>query len=406
VAIVGGGLAGLWTAYYLLDADPGLRVVVLDRAVAGTGPSARGPGWCSPGALLAAPARGCDPATAQAWHAALRDSVIEVGGVVAVEDIACDFTFDGALAVATSPAQLARAQGIRRLATDPAGTVDAVEELAEDPVRALLGGSALGAFVDPYSARVHPGRLARGLVSVLSGLGVTFVDGTAAVRLSPRAVVTDHGTVRARHVVRTTGAATPGLVTARSVLVASAPVPDAAWARTGLDTVQAVTDLGHAPVRLVRTADRRLVVSRMSRGGSTDPSAREIAHLREVLARWLPGIAAAQELTHAWTRTTATGPDGRPLVGWDEHTGMAHAVGLGDDDVAGANLAGRILADLITGEGSDGAGLAGVGHEPFDAGPRRAGARARVRVALAGTADLEERLTGRPSVVARTLLGA
>jgi threonine dehydrogenase-like Zn-dependent dehydrogenase len=30
VAIIGAGYAGLWTAYYLADADPALRVAVLD----------------------------------------------------------------------------------------------------------------------------------------------------------------------------------------------------------------------------------------------------------------------------------------------------------------------------------------------------------------------------------------
>ena len=30
VCIVGGGLTGLWTAYYLAKAEPGLRIVVLE----------------------------------------------------------------------------------------------------------------------------------------------------------------------------------------------------------------------------------------------------------------------------------------------------------------------------------------------------------------------------------------
>ncbi|MEO7123749.1 MAG: FAD-dependent oxidoreductase, partial [Lacisediminihabitans sp.] len=33
VAIVGGGLTGLWTAYYLLKRDPGLRVGVLEKSI-------------------------------------------------------------------------------------------------------------------------------------------------------------------------------------------------------------------------------------------------------------------------------------------------------------------------------------------------------------------------------------
>ena len=41
VAIVGAGFTGLWTAYYLAEADPGLRIVVLEAEVAGYGASGR-----------------------------------------------------------------------------------------------------------------------------------------------------------------------------------------------------------------------------------------------------------------------------------------------------------------------------------------------------------------------------
>jgi glycine/D-amino acid oxidase-like deaminating enzyme len=47
VAIVGGGFTGLWTAYYLAEADPSLRVAVVEAEVAGFGASGRNGGWCS-----------------------------------------------------------------------------------------------------------------------------------------------------------------------------------------------------------------------------------------------------------------------------------------------------------------------------------------------------------------------
>ena len=47
VAVVGAGYTGLWAAYYLKRADPSLRVVVLEREVAGFGASGRNGGWCS-----------------------------------------------------------------------------------------------------------------------------------------------------------------------------------------------------------------------------------------------------------------------------------------------------------------------------------------------------------------------
>ena len=47
VAIIGAGLTGLWTAWYLLERDPSLRVVLLEREIAGFGASGRNGGWCS-----------------------------------------------------------------------------------------------------------------------------------------------------------------------------------------------------------------------------------------------------------------------------------------------------------------------------------------------------------------------
>src|SRR5690242_3050814 len=47
VCIVGGGLTGLWTAYYLARADPGLRITVLEAEFAGYGASGRNGGWLS-----------------------------------------------------------------------------------------------------------------------------------------------------------------------------------------------------------------------------------------------------------------------------------------------------------------------------------------------------------------------
>ena len=47
VAIVGAGYTGLWTAYYLKKADPALRIMILEREVAGYGASGRNGGWVS-----------------------------------------------------------------------------------------------------------------------------------------------------------------------------------------------------------------------------------------------------------------------------------------------------------------------------------------------------------------------
>ena len=47
IAIIGGGLTGLWTAYYLTEIDPTLTIAVLEKEIAGFGASGRNGGWCS-----------------------------------------------------------------------------------------------------------------------------------------------------------------------------------------------------------------------------------------------------------------------------------------------------------------------------------------------------------------------
>jgi len=48
VAILGAGLTGLWTAFYLARRDPSLRIVILERETAGFGASGRNGAWCAP----------------------------------------------------------------------------------------------------------------------------------------------------------------------------------------------------------------------------------------------------------------------------------------------------------------------------------------------------------------------
>jgi len=44
---VGGGFTGLWTAYFLTEADPNLGIVVLEQDICGGGPSGRNGGFAS-----------------------------------------------------------------------------------------------------------------------------------------------------------------------------------------------------------------------------------------------------------------------------------------------------------------------------------------------------------------------
>ena len=116
VAIVGAGFTGLWTAYYLAEADPSLRIAVLEAETAGFGASGRNGGWCSalfPTSLSSLATLG-DRASALAQHAAMRDTVDEVGRVLAAEGIDAHWAKGGTITLVRSPAQLTRARRGRR----------------------------------------------------------------------------------------------------------------------------------------------------------------------------------------------------------------------------------------------------------------------------------------------------
>src|SRR6202046_5818424 len=87
VAIVGAGFTGLWTAYYLSRAEPGLKIAVCEREIAGFGASGRNGGWCSAlfPASLGKLERMAGRDAAIAMQRAMQETVDEVGRVGAGE---------------------------------------------------------------------------------------------------------------------------------------------------------------------------------------------------------------------------------------------------------------------------------------------------------------------------------
>jgi glycine/D-amino acid oxidase-like deaminating enzyme len=128
--------------------------------------------------------------------------------------------------------------------------------------------------------------------------------------------------------------------------------------------------------------------SGISRSKELQPKYHEM--IRKSLVALLPVLADA-EITHRWGGVLAVPRNWTPSVRFDRSTGLAVAGGYVGEGVAAANLAGRTLADLITGTESERVDLPWVGApwpkwepEPF----RFAGVRGGR--ALLGLADALE----------------
>jgi glycine/D-amino acid oxidase-like deaminating enzyme len=418
VAIVGAGLTGLWTAYYLARHDPGLRIVVCEREIAGFGASGRNGGWCSAlfPASLAKLARMAGQDAAVAMQRAMHDTVDEVGRVAAAEGIDCHWAKGGTVMLARSPAQLERAKAEIAEARDFRFGAEDLRLLSAAEARAMAGATeVLGGAFTPHCAAIHPARLVRGLLESVRRAGVAVYERTPVLSIQPGRVVTSTGTVQARHVVRATEGYTAGLPGYRraiapvySLMIATQPLPTSAWDQIGLAGRQTFGDLRHLIIYGQRTADGRLAFGGRGApyhlGSSVRPGYDQVpavfAALRQTLAELFP-VLGEVPVTHHWGGPIGIARDWCASVGLDPDTGVGWAGGYVGDGLSTTNLAGRTLADLITGTDSALTRLPWVGHKSPDWEPeplRWLGLNGGLQVM--SLADRQEEKTGRPSKAA------
>jgi glycine/D-amino acid oxidase-like deaminating enzyme len=343
-------------------------------------------------------------------------TVDEVGSVAAAEGIDCHWAKGGTVMLARAPAQLERAQAEVSEVRQFGFTDDDMRLLSASEAESMAGASGvLGGTYTPHCAAIHPARLARGLLDVVRRAGVQVYERTPVLELLPGRLVTASGTVRARHVVRATEGYTPGLpgyeravAPVYSLMIATEPLPEAAWESIGLGGRPTFGDLRHLIIYGQRTADGRLAFGGRGApyhfGSSVQPSYDQVpgvfAALRRTLCELFPAVRDAR-ITHHWGGPIGVPRDWCASVGLDRWTGIGWAGGYVGDGVSTTNLAGRTLADLITGADSEITRLPWVGHRSPDWEPeplRWLGLNAGLQAM--SLADREESRSGRPSRVA------
>ena len=412
VAIVGAGFTGLWTAWHLLRNDPTLRVVVIEREIAGWGASGRNGGWCS--ALFAASwsrvaaEHGRDAALA--LRRALERTVTDVATWCKEYDVDADVALGGTLTLARGAAQVARVRA--HVADDNAhGGCDTVWLDAAETARRIVVTGVHGAAYTPHCAAIQPAKLVRGLARAVERSGGVIHEQTRATALEPGVVRTSHGDVRADVVVQATEGYTSDLAgrgrmlaPVWSLIIATEPLPSEVWSRIGWSARETVSDGRHLIIYAQRTADDRIVFggrgapyrfgSRTSGERGHDRTYRRLA---EELRLLYPAAADAQ-ITHRWGGVLGVSRDWMPSVGIDRAHGLAWGGGYVGDGVGCSALAGRTLADLVLGADTELTRLAWVGHEwrRWEPEPLRWAGVHGVN-ALMASADRVEARTGRQS---------
>lgn len=377
VAIIGGGYTGLWTAYYLKRADPGLRIAVLEQRFCGFGASGRNGGWVTNsitgGREQFVATHGRD--AAERFQRAMNDTVAEVARVAETEGIDCDLVMSGELNVARSPAQLARLRRFFDAERQWRSTDVEWQDAAATAERLRISRAAAGVW-HPHCARVQPAKLAAGLADAVARLGVDLYEGTRVLEYSPGVVRTDRGTVRAERIIRATEGFTAGIaghhrewLPMNSSMIATQPLPAEVWAEIGWEGRELLGDFAHVYMYAQRTADDRIAFggrgvpyrwnSTTDIDGHTQPVTAQT--LRRLLVSFFPAAKDAR-IDHLWSGTLGVPRDWTATCSFDAATGIGYAGGYVGTGVATTNLAGRTLRDLVLGESTELTTLPWVNH--------------------------------------------
>jgi gamma-glutamylputrescine oxidase len=358
VAIVGGGITGVSTAWHLAERFPDRRVVLLEARGLGNGASGRNGGQVLNGINGVEPG---DPEAARTIHAATSAGIRIVEQLAARSTVDCGFQRSGCLEVYTTPRSAADAEA--RVQTWQGWGLP-VQWLPRERV-ALHG--AHGAVLDPEAGRVNCAALLRGLRPRLQERGVAVHEDTPVLRVDDGATLTlttPEARLRAGAVVLATHAYTPllgffkhGILPLHSHVVATGPLSPARWAGLGGEHDGFADDLDRIAYGC-RTPDDRMLFGGGSNaaysysfGGSpvfTGDGAANFRAIERRLRGYFPGLADAP-ITHRWTGPLALTFDRVCSMGvTGPHRNIYYSVGYSGHGLALGALAGRVLRDLYS----------------------------------------------------------
>ncbi|MFQ6160645.1 NAD(P)/FAD-dependent oxidoreductase [Sinorhizobium meliloti] len=354
--IIGGGLAGLTTALQLARA--GQSVIVLEAESVGFGASGRNGGFVSPGF-----ATGSDNIARMAGTEAARQiHRLSIEGVEFVRET-----------IETLKIEEARPQpGITSvLRYDEGGSLKAhademrrvygyeLDYLSTDEVRSVLKSNRyFHALRDRKAFHMHPLNYLRGLAREIERLGGRIYEGSAAtgsvLDSAEKTVSTSGGSVRARHVVFTTGGYTGPLngrlkrsfLPIATYVMLSEEAPE--LIRTAIATTDAIGDNRRAGdyYRVVEGGKRLLWGGRITTRAAS-PAALACELRREMVGTYPQLKDLKTEL--AWSGLMSYARHLMPQIG-EMQAGVWHCTAFGGHGLNTTAIGGKLVAEGILGQ--------------------------------------------------------
>jgi glycine/D-amino acid oxidase-like deaminating enzyme len=393
LAVVGGGLTGLWTALLAKERAPATDVIIVEAGRVGWQASGRNGGFC-----MATLTHGLSNALAH-WPDDLerltkagKRNLAELRADVERHGIDCDWQDSGEITVATEPWQV---EGLDEEAELAARSGTDFTYLDRDAMRAEVHSpSFLAGLWIRECAMLDPARLAWGLARACREAGVRTYEGTpaTALRRAGSGVVLDtpSGEVRARQAMLASNAfpallkrLRPYTVPVYDYALMTEPLNDAQLTAIGWNMRQGLSDAGLLFHYFHMSEDRRILwggwdgIYHWRNGIRAEYDRRDqtFALLSRQFFAMFPRLQGLR-FTHGWGGVLDVCTRFSAFYGTSLGGQVAYALGFTGAGVGPTRFGANVCLDLLTGEKTERTELPIVGSmpTPWPPEPLRSGA--------------------------------
>ncbi|WOC78168.1 FAD-binding oxidoreductase [Stutzerimonas frequens] len=375
VCVIGAGYTGLSTALFLLE--KGFSVTVLEATKVGFGASGR-----NGGQIVNSYSRDLDSIERSVDSSAAKligQMAFEGGRIirerVARYNIQCDLK-DGGVFAALSQKQMHHLEAQKAL-WERYG-YHQLELLDEQGIKRVVASDRyIGGMLDKQGGHIHPLNLALGEAAAVESLGGVVYENSPAVRIErgeQPLIHTPTGNVRAKFVVVAGNAYLGNLIpelAAKSMpcgtqVIATEPLDDE-LARSLLPQDYCVEDCNYLLDYYRLSADKRLIY-----GGGVVYGARDPADIESIIhpkmLKTFPQLAKVK-IDYAWTGNFLLTLSRLPQVGRLGNN-IYYSQGCSGHGVTYTHVAGKVIAEALSGQAERFDAFASLPHYPFPGGQR------------------------------------
>ncbi len=368
LAIIGGGFTGVSTAYHFSRRYPEKRVALLEAKSLANGASGRNGGmllnWLSDHTGYS------DDMLAKVYHMTSQGIQMMVD-IIKEHNLDVSYRLDGTLHTYTDPARAEAAHA----ETEHLNTLGVPGKYLDSAaLREKLNVQGVyGAVLDPGTGQINGAQLVRGLRPVLVAGGVEIYEGTPVLKIregSTITLTTPEGEVRAKAIMLATNGYTGKLgyfqdavFPLHSHVFATAPLTAEQQAALGWHAFAGYSDDLDRISYSVVTREGNIVFgggsnqsyaylfkNRTAYPGTPDSAPRSFAKMRDTMTQYFPQTPGLP-IQHRWTGTLGITLRRNWLLGVrGEHRNVYYSVGYCGHGVTLANVAGKIITQMISGD--------------------------------------------------------